>query len=197
LIHPDSELRFISPAMGYGLFATRKISKGTITWAGDPLDQILTHESYTGLSPMLRALANKYSYLNGRGERILCWDHGRFVNHSCAATCLSPGFDFEIAVRDILPGEEITDDYGTLNLEEPFPCLCGAPNCRGSIQPDDPLRHAAEWDALTASAFPLIPRVAQPLWELVTEKEEIARVLSGERQLPSVLYHYRAVLDRS
>src|SRR5579863_4738128 len=112
LIHPDSELRFISHEMGYGLFATRAIPKGTITWVGDSLDQIISPARYAQLPALLRSQAFKYSYTNGRGERILCWDHGRFVNHSCAATCLSPGFDFEIAVRDIAPGEEITDDYG-------------------------------------------------------------------------------------
>ena len=98
---------------------------------GDPLDQIISAERLAGMPEILRNLTFKYSYLNGRSERILCWDHGRFVNHSCAATCLSPGFDFEIALRDIARGEEITDDYGTLNVEEGFACLCGAPNCRG------------------------------------------------------------------
>ncbi len=146
--------------------------------------------------PLLRGHVFKYSYLNGRNERVLCWDHGRFVNHCCAASCLSPGFDFEIATRDILPGDEITDDYGTLNLEEPFACLCGSPRCRGSVCPDDPLRHAEEWDALTASAFPRIAKVEQPLWELVREKDEVAKVLSGELALPSVLNHYYLVGDR-
>ena len=191
MIHPDSELRFVSPPIGYGLFATRLIPRGTITWVGDPLDQVLSPLQYEGLPPILRALANKYSYLNGRGARVLCWDHGRYVNHSCAATCLSPGFDLEVAVHDILPGEQITDDYGTLNLEEDFPCLCGAPDCRGVVRPDDPVRFAAAWDALTSAAFPLIPTLHQPLWELVAEKEEIAQVLAGTQKLPSVLAHYR------
>jgi hypothetical protein len=195
LIHPDSELRFINPVMGYGLFATRTIPKGTVTWVGDALDQIIPHDRFIAMPRLLRDQAFKYSYLNGRNERVLCWDHGRFVNHSCAASCLSPGFDFEIATRDILAGDEITDDYGTLNLEEPFPCLCGAPRCRGSVRPDDPLRLAEEWDALTASAFPRIASVEQPLWELVREKAAVAKVLSGEMALPSVLNHYYLVAD--
>ena len=191
LIHPDSELRFVSPAIGYGLFATRPIPMGSITWAGDKLDQIITPAALESLPPLLSRQAHRYSYLNGRGERILCWDHGRFVNHSCAAVCLSPGFDFEIAVRDIAAGEEITDDYGTLNLEEPFNCLCGSPSCRGQIQPDDPLRQAPEWDALLAQAFPAISRVDQPLWELVWEQDAVRRVLAGTAELPSSLTHYR------
>jgi hypothetical protein len=191
LIHPHSELRFVSPAIGYGLFATRAIPKGTITWVGDALDQVISEGQFSQLPELLRAITHKYSYLNGVGQRILCWDHGRFVNHSCAATCLSPGLDFEIAIRDIAPGEEITDDYGTLNPEEPFACLCGAPNCRGTVRPDDPQRYAAEWDALTADAFSFIRTIEQPLWELVKEKEAVAKVLRGELKLPSVLSHYR------
>lgn len=193
MIHPNSELRFVSPSIGYGLFATRTIPKGTITWVGDPLDQIISAEQVLQLPELLSSMVHKYSYLNGVGQRVLCWDHGRFVNHSCAATCLSPGLDFEIAIRDIAPGEEITDDYGTLNPEEPFECLCGAPNCRGTVRPDDPLRYAAEWDALTGSAFSLIGTVEQPLWELLTEKDVVAKVLRGEVKLPSVLAHYLGV----
>jgi len=192
LIHPDSELRLVNDSIGYGLFATRLIPKGTITWAADSLDQIVSPARLGELPDLLRSHACKYSYLNGRGDRILCWDHGRFVNHSCAAACLSPGFDFEIAVRDIAPGAEITDDYGTLNLEEPFPCLCGAPSCRGEVLPDDPVRHAGEWDRLIAAAFPAIARVDQPLWDLVQERAAIQPVLRGELEIPSVLTHYRA-----
>jgi hypothetical protein len=159
----------------------------------DPLDQIISEAGIDGLPELLKTQTHKYSYLNGRGERILCWDHGRFVNHSCAAACLSPGFDFEIAVRDIAAGEEITDDYGTLNLEEPFPCLCGAPNCRTQVLPDDPERCGTEWDRVITEAFVAITQVEQPLWELVQEKEEIRQVLAGELPLPSVLSHYRGV----
>jgi uncharacterized protein len=190
LIHPDTELRFVGPEIGFGVFATKAIPKGTVTWVGDPLDQIVSSERFSRLPEHLRSIACKYSYLNGAGERILCWDHARFVNHSCAATCLSPGFDFEIAVRDIAPGDELTDDYGTLNIEEPFACLCGTPGCRGTIRPDDPLRLAPEWDALTSDAFAFIRTVQQPMWELVREKDAIARVLCGEMKLPSMMRHY-------
>ena len=145
------------------MFATKLIPKGTVTWVGDPLDQIVSPGKLVLLPEVLTIQVDKYSYMNGSGDRVLCWDHGRFVNHSCSATCLSPGFDFEIAVRDIAPGEEITDDYGTLNLEIPFPCLCAAPDCRGEILPDDPARHAVEWDRRIAAAFPAIDRVSQPL----------------------------------
>ncbi len=192
LIHPDSELRFVSPAIGYGLFATRLIPMGTITWAVDPLDQIISSSRLEILPRLLSRHVDRYSYLTGQGDRILCWDHGRFVNHSCAAACLSPGFDFEIAVKDIAPDEEITDDYGTLNLEEPFDCLCASTDCRGRILPDDPIRNGPAWDALIAHAFPAIANVDQPLWDLVREKAAVQQVLAGDSKLPSSLIHYRA-----
>ena len=65
--------------------------------------------------------------------------------------------------------------------------VCGAPNCRGQVLPDDPERCGTEWDRLIAEAFGAIDQVEQPLWELVQEKEEIRQVLAGELPLPSVL----------
>ena len=40
MIHPDTELRYVNDAIGYGVFATRHIPCGTITWVRDHLDQI-------------------------------------------------------------------------------------------------------------------------------------------------------------
>ena len=31
------------------------------------------------------------------------------VNHSFKSTCMSTAYDFEIAIRDIYPGEQLTD----------------------------------------------------------------------------------------
>ncbi|HEX4137823.1 MAG TPA: hypothetical protein VHY84_24650 [Bryobacteraceae bacterium] len=39
MMHPDAELRFIRDNMGYGLFARKRIPRGTITWTRDELDQ--------------------------------------------------------------------------------------------------------------------------------------------------------------
>jgi hypothetical protein len=44
MVHPDTELRFVSPAIGWGVFATRDIPTGTITWALDALDQHFSDE---------------------------------------------------------------------------------------------------------------------------------------------------------
>ena len=120
MIHPDTELKFVSDEIGYGLFATRRIPRGTITWVRDDFDMAFTHAEVERMSPTYRAIVDKYTFIDARGLYLLCWDLARFVNHACDATCLSAGYDFEIAVRDIEAGEQITDDYGTLNLQHEF-----------------------------------------------------------------------------
>ena len=188
MIHPDSELRFIGPPIGYGLFATSLIRKGTLTWVRDDLDQIVDPRLELELPPMLTALLEKYSYFEPRG-RVLCWDHGRFVNHSCEPTCRSAGYDFELAVRDIAPGEELTDDYGSLNVDFEFECRCGAQACRHIIRASDMKRYASEWDREAADAFTLAGSVHQPLWSLLNEPLEVVRALRGEIPVPSCLRH--------
>lgn len=195
MIHPHSELRFVSPEIGLGVFATRFIPKGTITWVFDPLDQIIVPAASARLPAPLQRQLDIYSYQNGRGDRILCWDHARFVNHSCDPTSLAPGFDLEIAVRDIQAGEQITDDYGTLNPDAEFACACGYPQCRRIVGPGDFERFSGHWDELVAAAFPLLGNVEQPLWDLVEEKASIASVLAGESRVPSCRVHALGAAD--
>jgi hypothetical protein len=188
VIHPHSELRYVDDEIGYGLFATRFIPKGTFTWVRDDLDQIVDPAVQAALPPMLARLLHTYSYVEPRG-RVLCWDHGRFVNHSCEPNCRSTGFDLEIAVRDIHPGEQLTDDYGSLNVDYDFACRCGAPSCRRTIRAADALRYADAWDREAADAFRFVAKVEQPLWPVVKEQADIARVLRDEMPLPSCRVH--------
>jgi len=193
MIHPNCELRFINEEIGYGVIATRLIPRGTITWVRDALDQVFPPAEVERMSRRYREIMDKYSFVDPAGNMVLCWDLARFVNHSCRATCLSPGYDFELAIRDIQPGEELTDDYGTLNLDADFKCECGFDDCRRIIRPDDPQKYADTWDAAVAEVFPLIGAVEQPLWSLVKEKREVELVLAGETPIASCrLNHYRA-----
>ena len=195
MIHPDTELRFISRDIGYGVVATRLIPRGTITWARDAFDQVFSPWAVERLVSPYHEFLEKYSFVDRAGNSVLCWDLARYVNHSCHASCLSAGYDFEIAVRDIQPGEELTDDYGTLNLEEDFPCLCGFPDCRLIIRPDDPLNLADRWDRQVAEVFPRIAIVEQPLWPFVEEKSEVKMALSGKAPVASCMAnHYSSRL---
>ena len=198
MIHPDTELVHVNDHIGYGVFATKLIPRGAITWVRDDLDQVFTPEQCAGMAPIYRDILNKYTFMDGSGKMILCWDHARFVNHSCDANCLSAGYDFEFAIRDIAAGEELSDDYGYLNLQEPFPCACGSPRCRGSVLADDMERLHAVWDALARETFPFITRVPQPLWPLVREKEEIERAARAPEGPRSIRHHYhRQVMSKS
>ena len=136
------------------------------------------------MEPPYRAILDKYCFVGADSSLILCWDIARFVNHSCAPSCLAPGYDFEVAVRDIKSGEELTDDYASLNLETDFECDCGCPECRGTVRSDDALRLVDHWDEQVAGVFPRLREVEQPLWTFVNEKEkeQVAKVLdSGAR----------------
>jgi hypothetical protein len=188
MLLPYVELRYVDETIGYGTFATRFIPKGTITWVQDAFDRAFSPAAVEAMHPLHRAILDKYSYPDASGDLILCWDHGRFVNHSCEATCLAPGFEFEIAVRDILPGEEVTDDYGTLNTE-PFICHCRKPRCRGVVRCEDIVVYGDVWDESLLAAFRAVGNVPQPLWDLVQEKDEVAEVLAGQRPLPSCRQH--------
>ena len=190
MVHPDTELRFVNPSIGWGVFATRAIPRGAITWALDVLDQRFTPAQCAALPSYARAQLDKYSYVDAHGNHVLCWDHARFFNHSCAANCLSAGYDFELAIRDIAVGDELTDDYGTLNPAEPFACSCGVEGCRGYVQPDDPLRLASYWDVLAREAFFLIPTVPQPLWEMISERSAVEAGLADPNRVRSIHHHF-------
>lgn len=190
MVHPHTELRFVSPLIGYGVFATQFIPKGTVVWVRDELDQTFTQEQVDSMEPHYRAILDKYAYIDYRGMHVLCWDHSRFFNHSCNATCMCCGFDFEIAVRDIHEGEQLTDDYGTLNLREHFPCACGEPDCREFVYPDDMERWHHVWDEKVRAVFPLIPHLDQPLWPLIRERAELEATLQQPETLRSSLMHY-------
>ena len=191
MLHPDTELRKVNDEIGYGVFATRPIPKGTITWALDPLDQLLDARQTESLYSQFGNLLITYTWLNARGKRILCWDFARFMNHSCEANSFSPGgFDFEIAVCDIPAGAQITSDYGALNLDDPFDCRCGSLACRGVVKPEDFELWAADWDEQIRAAFPGVRAVDQPLWKWVSRHQKlIERYVGRPEMLPSVLKH--------
>ncbi len=190
MIHPDTELRHVNDVIGYGVFATAFIPAGTITWVQDDLDQTFTASEAEKLPACYLPILDKYCFTNAAGRLVLCWDHARFMNHSCEATCLSAGYDFEIAVRDLHPGEELTDDYGTLNLNEDFACACASPHCRKIIHPDDIERYAADWDGMVEPLLRQLRGVPQPLWPFLKDLGAVERVLAKTEPYRSIRRHY-------
>jgi hypothetical protein len=192
MIHPDTDLIHINDTIGHGLVATRLIPKGTITWVRDPLDLVLEPAAYNDIQGQRKDFLYKYCFVDGKGHHILCWDHGRFVNHCCEANCIAPGFDFEIAVRDIQPREQLTCDYGLLNVDQPFTCSCGAAHCRKVVKASDPIDHHQKWDAQVKQVFSLVNKLPQPLWDFVSEKEEVIATIDQNKPVPSCFVHYYA-----
>lgn len=195
-MHPDTELRFINKSIGYGVFATQFIPKGTITWVLDDLDQKLDESYVLSLDPMVQKKLLKYCYRDRQGKYILCWDIARFVNHSFNSNCISTAYEFELAIRDIQPGEELTDDYGYLNLDGPFYCFPEKGSSRTKVMPDDILHFYPEWDQKVADAMQYFNQVAQPLKSFIDSKfvNKVNLVASGKEPLDSILACY---YDRS
>ena len=194
MIHPDTQLQFISPEIGYGVVATKFIPKGTITWVLDPLDQVFTPEEIGKLAPVFQERLHIYSYRDANGNFVLCWDNSRFVNHSFHSNCISTAYNFELAVRDIYPGEELTDDYGYLNVTEPFDCLPEKGTTRTRVLPDDLLHFSGEWDAKLKDAFKKFNKVPQPFLHLIDQKfkDKVFDVAAGRAEMDSIRNCYYA-----
>ena len=68
---------------------------------------------------------------------------GAYLNHSCDPNCEVDeikGRVWLFAIRDIAAGEELVWDYNLYDDEEPAPCSCGSPKCRGTM-------YSREWMA--------------------------------------------------
>jgi uncharacterized protein len=194
MIHPDTELRFISPEKGYGIVATKFIPVGTITWVLDPLDRAFTPDEISKLDPAYQEKLDIYSYRDHDGRFILCWDNSKFINHSFHSNCITTAYNFELAVRDIHPGEELTDDYGYLNVTEPFECVPEPGTNRRMVLPDDLLRFHKEWDTKLKEAFRHFNKVRQPFLNLVDAqyKNKVREVAAGRAEMDSILNCYYA-----
>ncbi len=188
MIHPDTELRFINEAVGYGVFATQPIPKGTIVFVKDPLDIELSEAQVNQLHPSMQAAVEKYSYIDEHGKRIVSWDHAKFVNHCCQCNAISTGYGFEIAIRDIAVGEEITDEYGLFNLQGPMPVSCPNTGCRRWVKPRDVELFADTWDHWILDALKQLNQVSQPLIFLLTEavQDQLQGFLRGRLPYLSV-----------
>jgi len=185
MLHPDTELRYINQSLGFGIVATCLIPRGTIVWVLDKLDQTFTRGEIADMGKDYSEILDKWAYQLPNGNSVLNWDLARYFNHSCDPSCMNAGMAFEIAVRDIPPGAELTDDYRMLNKSLPHQCACGSPHCHRRISADDFLEHAPRWDGIVRIAFPSNSAVEQPLWKMVEEKREIAQALAEPHLIPS------------
>ena len=191
MIHPDTELRFISNEIGYGVVATKFIPAGTVTWVLDQLDREFTPLELQQMAPIYQNILDTYTFRNNKGNYILCWDNGRYVNHSFNSNCLTTAYDFEIAIRDIHPGEQLTDDYGYLNIPLPFRAADEGTR-RKIVYPDDLLKYYKVWDNKIKKVFGNITKQQQPLRGLLPEElwDKIENNVAGREEMDSILNNF-------
>jgi SET domain-containing protein len=130
---------------GKGVYTVRKIRQGTriieYTGARIPRRQARTLPPHDPSNPY-----HTFYYLLDNGDVIDAGKRGnkaRWINHSCEPNCTTEEEDDRIfvhALRTIYPGEELFYDYSlqpgerrTKVVEKAYACLCGSPNCRGSM----------------------------------------------------------------
>ncbi len=188
MIHPHSKVQYIGDPIGTGVFATQFIPCGTIVYVKDELEMSISPKAFAQLDPILQEAIEKYSYIENQGNRIVSWDHGKYVNHCCDCNTMSTGYGFEIAIRNILPSEEITGEYGLFNIIEDMPLICPKPNCRLQISPHDIDHYFEVWDQKVKSALVKILEVDQPLLPLldIATMEKVVIFLSDQELYQSV-----------
>jgi hypothetical protein len=179
MIHPDMELKYVDPEIGFGVFATRFIARGTLVWVSDDLDQVLTPQRVSGLDRERQALVDRYAYRDAAGNHVLRWDLARYINHSFKPSSVGTAYGLDLALRDIFPGEELTCDYGTMNLSLPF-CTRADPESP-EARARELLAHAAHYDALALAALEDYEDVPQPLAGLVRPEHQ-EKLLVAARQ---------------
>lgn len=191
MIYPKTEVQFINDDVGYGLVATDFIPAGTITWVLDPLDREFTPSQISSLPSDAQEILDIYSYRNSKGNHVLCWDDGKYVNHSFRSNCLTTAYDFEIAIRDIQPGEQLTDDYGYLNISEPFQGIDEGTD-RKVVYPDDLLNFHDDWDKQLNAVFGHIVTLNQPLKKWISSSvwKKIQDITDGKAKMDSILKNY-------
>ena len=167
MMHPGTELAYINEQVGLGVVARQRLPRGTIVWVQDPMDHVFTDAQFSAMPSLLRGTLWRHVFRQD-GVWVLTWDHGRYTNHSCGPNCAGFGGAFDVVVRDIEAGEQLTNDYGYIGVADAFDCRCGDSACRGRI--DGSVRSEASGGALHsayAEAMAAVLRVVQPLWPIV------------------------------
>ncbi|HEY3486899.1 MAG TPA: SET domain-containing protein-lysine N-methyltransferase, partial [Gammaproteobacteria bacterium] len=168
-----------------------RIPKGTIIYIQDPQETRLSPRQFNKLDYEQKSLVERYSYIDAQGHLVMSADHAKFMNHSCECNTIGTAYGFEIAIRNIAAGEELTAEYGVLNIQLEYEIGCDCANCRKILRITDIDQHYALWDQWITAVLPAIPRVPQPLWPRmdVATRNAVEACLSGRE-------NYRSVLQR-
>ncbi len=172
MMHPDTTVRWIDDDVGLGVVATATIPVGSLVWVRDTLDRVVSTHQFDSLPPLQRAALRRHVWQEG-GRWYLTWDHGRYTNHCCEPNCAGLDGEFDLAIRDIEAGDQITNDYGWLAMEVSFACRCGARDCRGWIGEDSSSPPDGALVSPYLDALRRLPHTEQPLWPLVADEDGV------------------------
>jgi uncharacterized protein len=102
-----------SKIQGVGLFAAQFVSKGTKTWKLNPkVDLVITASEYKKLPKIFRKNIDDHIYQCKFTKKwIFCTDDARFMNHSSNPNIKTVRGMYDVSLRDINEGEELTVDY--------------------------------------------------------------------------------------
>jgi hypothetical protein len=134
-----------SPIAGMGVFATRRIPRGTriIEYTGELITDEEASRRYDD-----DAMEQHHTFLFAVDDEMVIdggvdGNEARYFNHACDPNCEAVndgGRIFIEAIADIEPGAELLYDYALMRDEpwqdhwrELYACRCGTPSCRGTI----------------------------------------------------------------
>ena len=134
-----------SPLHGRGVFALRRIPKGTriIEYLGERVTHAEADRRYAD-----KEWQDNHTFLfivDGRTviDAGVDGNEARFVNHACEPNCESVIEERRVfidAISNIEPGEELTYDYQIQrepddppDIDAVFACRCGFKSCRGTM----------------------------------------------------------------
>ena len=125
-----------SPIHSVGVYTSAPIRKGTrvIEYTGPRISAAEADRRYEGAP-------RTYLYGIGDGKIIIDGEGiAAYLNHSCDPNCEVDEIKDRVwifAIRDIAAGEELLWDYNLYDDDDPAPCYCGSPKCRGTMYSKD------------------------------------------------------------
>src|SRR3970040_418041 len=141
------------PGRGQGVFVNRPYAAG---------EYVMT---FTGNKTHISKISDFTHYLQIAPEVFISpsGNADDFVNHSCDPNCALYFENDSLvlrAIKDIVAGEELSFDYGTIMFSEPteFRCECGSSKCRGLIGNYYTLPEELQKQYQSANMIPLLSR---------------------------------------
>ena len=150
------EVRTCDVPRGGGVFARSAIEPGELigVWSG----RIVTEDALKSLPENVRSHTVQIEeslYLASLGPD----EPPDFINHSCEPNAGLNGQIGIVAMRRILPGEEVTIDYAMCDGSsfDEFACACGTATCRRQVSGQD-WRNPGLWTRYDGYFSPYLQR---------------------------------------